>query len=63
MSPEDIRALRKREGLSRSDLAFELGVTVALVGRWERGESVPMGPTLKLLDIVRRKGLDFIHSP
>jgi len=35
-------------------------VTVSLVSQWERGEKHPRGPSLKLLTLVRKKGLDAI---
>jgi putative transcriptional regulator len=37
-----------------------LNVAVKLVGEWERGEKRPSGPSLKLLALVRAKGLDAV---
>ncbi len=54
---EEIRALRAREALSQADFAYHLNVTPGLVSKWERGEKRPSGPSLKLLDLVARKGL------
>ena len=59
--PEEIRALREREALSRADLAYDFHVSPDLVGRWERGKSTPSPVALKLLDLVRRKGIDAIR--
>ncbi len=53
----EIRALRAREALSQADFAYHLNVTPGLVSQWERGEKKPSGPSLKLLDLVARKGL------
>lgn len=61
MSPDEIRVLRKREGVSREDFAYALWASPSLIGRWERGQSVPTPTAFKLLDIVRRKGLDFVR--
>jgi putative transcriptional regulator len=58
VAPEDIRALRDREEVSQAAFARHLNVTPGLVSQWERGEKKPSGPSLKLLDIVARKGLD-----
>jgi putative transcriptional regulator len=35
---EEVRALRKRLGLSQASLAALVGVTANSVARWERGE-------------------------
>jgi putative transcriptional regulator len=37
-----------------------LNVRTKLVSEWERGEKRPSGPSLKLLSIVKAKGLDAI---
>ena len=60
MSPRQLTALRKREGVSQAVLARHLNVAVKLVGEWERGEKRPSGPSLKLLSLVKTKGLDAI---
>ena len=60
LSPKDIAALRKREGISQGVFARYLNVRPKLVSEWERGEKKPSGPSLKLLSIVKSKGLDAI---
>ncbi len=60
VSPADLIALREREGVSQAVLARHLNVAVKLVGEWERGEKRPSGPSLKLLSLVKAKGLDAI---
>jgi len=60
MPAADIVALREREGVSQAVLARYLNVAVKLVGEWERGEKRPSGPSLKLLSLVKAKGLDAI---
>jgi putative transcriptional regulator len=60
LSPKDITALREREGVSQGVLARYLNVRPKLVSEWERGEKRPSGPSLKLLSIVKSKGLDAI---
>ncbi len=39
----EARCLRIRAGLSHQELAAHLGVHRATVGRWERGQSRPLG--------------------
>jgi len=40
-SPERIKSLRQRLGLSQKAFAKQLGVSLRTVQRWERGESKP----------------------
>ena len=60
MSGGDIQTLRKREGVSQAVLARHLNVGTKLVSDWERGVKSPSGPSLKLLSIIKTKGLDVI---
>ena len=55
---EDIRELREQNRVSQSVLAGYLGVTVGYLSRLERGEALPSRPVARLLDIIRRKGLE-----
>ena len=57
IGPDEIRALREHERVSQAVLARHLNVTTGLVSQWERGEKRPAGPSLKLLTLVREKGL------
>lgn len=57
MTPEDIRALREHEHVSQPVFAHYLNVRKDAVSKWERGEKRPDGPSLKLLNLVRAKGL------
>jgi putative transcriptional regulator len=60
LTAEQIRALRERERVSQAVFAQHLNVTKGLVSQWERGEKKPVGASLKLLTLVRQKGLDAI---
>ena len=57
LAPEEIRALRLREGASQAVFARYLNVTTGLVSQWERGAKRPQGTSLKLLSLVAQKGL------
>lgn len=57
LSPKEIAEVRSREGVSQAVFAKYLNVTVGLVSQWERGERQPRGASLKLLSLVRKKGL------
>src|SRR5215470_6851308 len=60
LTPEEIRALREREQVSQPVFAHYLNVRKDAVSKWERGEKRPDGPSLKLLNLVRAKGLQAI---
>ena len=60
LSPRQIAAVRKREGVSQAVFASYLNVTTGLVSKWERGDKRPQGPSLKLLALVQKKGLEAI---
>ena len=57
LSPDEIRALREREHVSQPVFALYLNVRKDAVSKWERGEKRPDGPSLKLLNLVKAKGL------
>ncbi len=59
--PEEIRAIREREHLSQPVFARYLNVSKNLVSDWERGVKKPGGPALRLLAIVKHKGLDAVR--
>ena len=52
-----IRALRKRINVSQAVLAAVLNTSTSTIQKWEGGEKTPSGPSLKLLNIIDRKGL------
>ena len=55
--PRAICRLRNREKASQAVFARHLNVPVSLVSQWERGEKRPSGSALKLLALVKKKGL------
>jgi len=60
LSPGQIRAIRLREKASQAVFARYLNVTTGLVSQWERGEKHPRGPSLKLLTLVAKNGLESV---
>jgi putative transcriptional regulator len=53
-----IVALRRRLRLSQAVMASLLNTSVSTVRKWEQGDKQPSGPSLKLLDLLDRKGLE-----
>ena len=60
MSGEEIQAMRERAGVSQAVFARHLNVSTKLVSDWERDVKRPSGPSLKLLSLVKAKGLEAI---
>jgi putative transcriptional regulator len=61
ISSRDIVIIRRRAGVSQGVFARYLNVPTSLVSQWERGERHPTGAAIKLLSIVKRKGLEAIE--
>jgi len=50
--PADIRGIRAKLGLSQSEFALLIGVSVATLRNWEQGRRHPEGPARALLRIA-----------
>lgn len=59
-SSAKIRALRKGLKISQPVLAGVLNTSVSTVRKWEQGEKKPSGPSLKLLNLIDRKGIEAV---
>jgi putative transcriptional regulator len=57
-SAAQIRRLRQRVKASQAVFAACLNTSASTVQKWEQGQKRPNGPSLKLLDLVDRKGLE-----
>jgi putative transcriptional regulator len=60
LSAVQIKRLRTRLRISQAVFAAYLNTSPSTVQKWERGEKKPNGPSLKLLNLVERKGLDVL---
>jgi len=56
-SSSRIRELRERYRVSQAVLASILNTSLSTVRQWEIGEKRPSGPSVKLLSLLDRKGL------
>ena len=54
MTLPPIAGIRAKSGLSQSDFARLLGVSVRTLQEWEQGRRVPSGPARTLLSIANR---------
>lgn len=55
MTPQEIKSLRERGGLSQADLARLVEVDRSAVSRWESGESQPGRTQQEILKALRRE--------
>jgi putative transcriptional regulator len=58
LTPKQIRLLRARTRMSQAVFAAFLNTSVSTVQKWEIGEKKPSGPSLKLLNLIDKKGVD-----
>ncbi len=59
-SSAQIRALREMLKISKAVMAGVLNTSVSTVRSWEQGDKKPSGPSLKLLNLIDRKGLEAV---
>jgi putative transcriptional regulator len=57
MPPHKIKALREQARVSQAVFAAVLNTSLSTVQKWEVGDKRPSGPSLKLLNLIDRKGL------
>ncbi len=60
IQPQQIKALRERSNVSQAVFAAVLNTSLSTVQKWEVGDKKPSGPSLKLLNLIERKGLEAI---
>jgi len=60
LSARQIKSLRKSNKLSQPVFAAYLNLSPSTIRQWENGDKEPSGPSLKLLNIVREKGIEAI---
>jgi len=57
---DQIKTIRKRYHISQAVLASIINTSISTVQKWEIGDKHPSGPSLKLLNIIDRQGLDIL---
>ncbi|MFC2145803.1 NadS family protein [Acidobacteriota bacterium] len=50
----DVKMVRKNLGMTQKDFALSLGISLATLRHWERGDRKPHGPALILLNLVEK---------
>lgn len=57
-TPAQIKRIRQKARASQAVFAAYLNTSLSTVQKWEIGGKKPNGPSLKLLSLVDKKGLD-----
>ncbi len=60
LTGDEIRAIREKEQLTQAAFAIHLNISKNQVSDWERGIKKPSGTALKLLTLVKNKGIEAI---
>jgi len=60
MPPQHIRGMREQARVSQAVFAAILNISPSTVQKWEAGDKKPSGSSLKLLNLIERKGLEAI---
>jgi putative transcriptional regulator len=51
----DVKKIRAKIGMSQSEFASAIGISVSTLRHWERGDRTPHGPALVLLNVVAKE--------
>jgi putative transcriptional regulator len=60
IAPEKIKALREKAHVSQAVFAAVLNTSIFTMQKWEIGNKRPSGPSLRLLNLIDRKGLEVL---
>lgn len=60
LEPEQIKHIREAARVSQAVFARLLNTSLSTVQKWEIGQKKPTGTALKLLHLVRKRGLDVV---
>lgn len=58
MPSQDIKTLREKANVSQAVFAAVLNISISTVQKWEIGDKKPSGSSLKLLNLIDRKGFE-----
>lgn len=61
-TPEEIKEIRVESEVSQAVFAAYLNTSVSTVQKWEQGQKRPNSVALKLLNLIKRRGLDILAA-
>jgi putative transcriptional regulator len=59
-SAVQIKRIRQKSKASQSVFAHYLNTSLSTVQKWEQGAKKPNGPSMKLINLVAKKGLEVL---
>ncbi len=62
LSAQEIKQIRTTNNVSQPVFARCLNVSVSSVQKWEQGKRHPEGPALKLLNLVKKQGVEMLMA-
>jgi len=62
LSPREIKRIRLHERVSQAIFAKYLNTSTSTVRQWEQGSKHPRGTSLRLLNLVAKKGLEILAA-
>lgn len=62
LEPAQIKGIRESSHVSQAVFARLLNTSLSTVQKWEIGQKKPTGAALKLLHLVRKRGLEIVAS-
>jgi putative transcriptional regulator len=60
LEPEKIKQIRENANVSQAVFAAILNTSLSTIQKWEIGQKRPTGTALKLLHLVKERGLDAV---
>jgi putative transcriptional regulator len=60
LTAEAIRRIRDKAQMSQAAFADYLNVGTSTVAQWEQGKKKPSGASVRLLDLIDRKGIEVL---
>ena len=60
LEPKQIKSIREASHVSQAVFARLLNTSLSTVQKWEIGQKKPTGTALKLLHLVRKRGLEVV---
>lgn len=60
LTADDVRRIRVKAQMSQAAFADYLYVGTSTVAQWEQGKKKPSGASVRLLDLIDRKGIEVL---
>ena len=62
LAPQEIKSIRLNNKMSQTVFAKLINASGSTIRQWETGKKTPTGISLKLLNLVKNKGIDILYN-